>query len=159
MRRLLRSALAALAALWCATGADAAPLDPALQQQLLTVYGRYAKAIGAGKVNDALATRSAAARKRIQAALKDRKQRQALLAERFGLKFHMDSKDQNVYALVVNKGGVKMQEAAPEEAAPTPTPALEDRAFKPVVFPDGSVAYTPEQVQEYEQDILNVINL
>ena len=38
---------------------------------------------------------------------------QTLLAERFGLKFHMDSKDQNVYALVVNKGGVKMQEAAP----------------------------------------------
>mgnify|MGYP003339274194 FL=1 len=40
---------------------------------------RYAKAIGAGKVNDALATRSAAARKRIQAALKDRKQRQSFL--------------------------------------------------------------------------------
>jgi uncharacterized protein (TIGR03435 family) len=40
---------------------------------------------------------------------------QLLLAERFGLKFHRESKEQSIYALVVGKGGHKMKEAPPDE--------------------------------------------
>lgn len=47
---------------------------------------------------------------------------QALLAERFGLKFHIEKKDQNVYALVVGPGGIKMKESEPEPPAPSPAP-------------------------------------
>lgn len=36
---------------------------------------------------------------------------QALLADRFGLKFHRETKDQPVYALVVDKGGAKLKES------------------------------------------------
>jgi uncharacterized protein (TIGR03435 family) len=45
---------------------------------------------------------------------------QALLAERFGLKIHKDSKERNIYELVVAKTGLKMKpsEATPEEPAP-----------------------------------------
>ena len=43
---------------------------------------------------------------------------QALLADRFGLKIHRDSKEQPVYALVVAAGGLKVKESAP--AAPPP---------------------------------------
>jgi uncharacterized protein (TIGR03435 family) len=43
---------------------------------------------------------------------------QALLAERFGLKFHRESQEHSVYALVVGKGGPKLKEAPPEEAPP-----------------------------------------
>jgi uncharacterized protein (TIGR03435 family) len=39
---------------------------------------------------------------------------QTLLAERFGLKIHHESKEQPVYALVVAKGGPKMKESAPD---------------------------------------------
>ena len=39
---------------------------------------------------------------------------QALLAERFKLVVHRDSKEHNVYGLVVGKGGPKLKEAAPD---------------------------------------------
>ena len=42
---------------------------------------------------------------------------QALLADRFKLKVHKDSKEQAVYGLVVAKGGPKLKEAPPEEPA------------------------------------------
>lgn len=47
---------------------------------------------------------------------------QALLAERFGLKFHRDTKEHNIYALVVAKTGLKMKpfEAPAESAADDP---------------------------------------
>jgi uncharacterized protein (TIGR03435 family) len=45
---------------------------------------------------------------------------QALLAERFKLTIHRDSKQQPVYALVVAKGGHKLKEAPPEAEAPKP---------------------------------------
>jgi len=49
---------------------------------------------------------------------------QALLAERFKLTFHKEKKDQNVYALVVAKSGLKMKEADPdpEPAKPAEPP-------------------------------------
>jgi uncharacterized protein (TIGR03435 family) len=40
---------------------------------------------------------------------------QALLADRFKLKIHRDSKEQSVYALVAAKGGAKLQESEPEK--------------------------------------------
>jgi uncharacterized protein (TIGR03435 family) len=43
---------------------------------------------------------------------------QALLAERFKLAIHHDSKERPVYALVVGKGGVKMKEAPADPAPP-----------------------------------------
>ena len=42
---------------------------------------------------------------------------QALLAERFKMKIHNDTKDANVYALVVAKGGLKIKESTPPPAA------------------------------------------
>lgn len=42
----------------------------------------------------------------------------ALLADRFKLVVHHDSKDQAVYALVVAKGGLKLKPAEPDPAAP-----------------------------------------
>jgi uncharacterized protein (TIGR03435 family) len=43
---------------------------------------------------------------------------QALLADRFKLVVHRETKDHSVYALVVAKGGPKLKEADPEPAAP-----------------------------------------
>jgi len=49
---------------------------------------------------------------------------QALLAERFKLTFHREQKEQNVYALVVGKGGSKLEPSAPDEPpAPGGPPA------------------------------------
>lgn len=43
---------------------------------------------------------------------------QALLAERFKLKLHRDTKEQPIYALVVAKNGPKMKESDPSDAPP-----------------------------------------
>jgi uncharacterized protein (TIGR03435 family) len=45
---------------------------------------------------------------------------QALLAERFKLTFHRDTKEHSVYALVVAKGGLKMKAAAEDPETPPP---------------------------------------
>jgi uncharacterized protein (TIGR03435 family) len=42
---------------------------------------------------------------------------QALLVDRFKLAFHRDSKEQNVYALVVGKDGPKLEPSPPDEPA------------------------------------------
>jgi uncharacterized protein (TIGR03435 family) len=42
----------------------------------------------------------------------------SLLAERFKLTFHRETKEQAVYALVVMKTGLKLPESAPDDAAP-----------------------------------------
>jgi uncharacterized protein (TIGR03435 family) len=47
---------------------------------------------------------------------------QALLADRFKLVIHRDTKDQSVYALIVGKGGAKLKESEPDAPAPE-TPA------------------------------------
>jgi uncharacterized protein (TIGR03435 family) len=43
---------------------------------------------------------------------------QALLAERFKLAIHRDTKEHAVYAMVVGKSGIKMKEAEPDPALP-----------------------------------------
>ena len=52
---------------------------------------------------------------------------QALLAERFKLVIHRESKDQAVYAMVIGKGGLKIEESQPPAASPdgaVPNPAV-----------------------------------
>jgi uncharacterized protein (TIGR03435 family) len=52
---------------------------------------------------------------------------QALLAERFKLAVHRETKDQAVYAMVVGKGGLKIEETQPPAASPdaaAPNPAV-----------------------------------
>jgi len=48
----------------------------------------------------------------------------ALLADRFKLVIHEESKDQKVYALVVGKGGIKMKETAPAADGAGPNPGV-----------------------------------
>jgi uncharacterized protein (TIGR03435 family) len=43
---------------------------------------------------------------------------QSLLADRFKMTFHRETKDQSVYALVVAKGGPKLKESPPDDPAP-----------------------------------------
>jgi uncharacterized protein (TIGR03435 family) len=45
---------------------------------------------------------------------------QSLLAERFKLKFHRESREQSVYALTVAKSGLKMKEVVAEPVTPSP---------------------------------------
>lgn len=80
----------------------------------------------------------------------------ALLKERFHIEIHHESKEHNVYALVVGKGGPKLKESAPEkpedpDAKPAPgemtmgqmkmTPAAGGRGMT-VKGPQGTMAVT-----------------
>jgi uncharacterized protein (TIGR03435 family) len=64
---------------------------------------------------------------------------QALLEERFALRFHRDTRDLPIYYLIVGKGGVKMPPAkgdcvvSPADGGP-PLPASTGRPFVPVYF-------------------------
>src|SRR5215475_5034181 len=49
---------------------------------------------------------------------------QSLLADRFKLSVHRETRDTNVYALIVAKGGPKLEEASPD---PPPAPASEEK--------------------------------
>jgi uncharacterized protein (TIGR03435 family) len=51
---------------------------------------------------------------------------QALLTDRFGMKFHREMRDFPVYALIVGKNGLKMKETPPDPAA---DPASERKSF------------------------------
>jgi len=61
---------------------------------------------------------------------------QALLVERFGLKFHRESQAMAIYALVIAKGGAKMKDSPPDEpvaAAPGGGPGGEGNDKPPPV--------------------------
>jgi uncharacterized protein (TIGR03435 family) len=49
---------------------------------------------------------------------------QALLAERFKMTVHRESREQSVYAIVVDKGGIKFKEKPPAQEPPPPPPPL-----------------------------------
>jgi uncharacterized protein (TIGR03435 family) len=55
---------------------------------------------------------------------------QALLAERFKLVIHRETRDQSVYALVVAKGGPKLKESEPDPPAPETPPDAPDAPKK-----------------------------
>jgi hypothetical protein len=78
----MRACLITLAALWLAAAPPCAakPLDPAVQQQLLSLYDSYNHAIKAGKLPDALALRATATRTEMQQELKTAKDRQSFMA-------------------------------------------------------------------------------
>jgi uncharacterized protein (TIGR03435 family) len=59
---------------------------------------------------------------------------QTLLAERFKLVAHRESKDQPVYAMVIGKGGLKIKESAP------PVAASADGAANPAITGSSSVS-------------------
>jgi uncharacterized protein (TIGR03435 family) len=71
---------------------------------------------------------------------------QNLLAERFGLKVHWETKEMPIYELVVAKGGLKIKEAAPEKPAdpdqprPGPPPPMARDANGYPVLPPGDRA-------------------
>jgi hypothetical protein len=58
----------------------AKPVDPALQPQLIARFDNYNQAIAAGKVQDALAIRTAETRTRAQKEMSTAKSRQEFLA-------------------------------------------------------------------------------
>jgi uncharacterized protein (TIGR03435 family) len=60
-----------------------------------------------------------------EARLEKRNAIRVLLAERFGLKTHLETRNSSIYNLVVDKGGVKMQ------AVPPPPPAANGEAPPP----------------------------
>ncbi len=47
---------------------------------------------------------------------------QSLLADRFKLAIHRDTKDQSIYALIVAKGGSRLKESPPDEETPADAP-------------------------------------
>jgi uncharacterized protein (TIGR03435 family) len=55
---------------------------------------------------------------------------QALLAERFKLVVHRETKDQSIYALVVAKGGPKLKESEPDPPAPEVSPDVPEAPKK-----------------------------
>ncbi len=76
----MRHAITLLLALCCLAGAAAAaPLDPALQSELMELYDRHNAAIRAGKLTDAIDLRGAEARAQIQAEPKKPHKAQAAL--------------------------------------------------------------------------------
>jgi uncharacterized protein (TIGR03435 family) len=50
---------------------------------------------------------------------------QALLAERFKLAYHREDRDQDVFAMIVGKGGPKLKDAPPLEPDPDPKPGAD----------------------------------
>lgn len=81
MRCRIAQILAGIAVAALAIGsAGAAPVEPALQQQLLDLFDRFNATAGAGKLDEALKTRSAKARKMLQREIGKGKEREENLA-------------------------------------------------------------------------------
>lgn len=96
-----------LAAMLCigARLAVAAPLDLALQQELLALYDRYNKAIAAGKLQDALALRTDEVRVRAKKELKTAKQQRDMLEMAKG----MVPESLQVLHATINRAGDKAE--------------------------------------------------
>jgi bla regulator protein BlaR1 len=62
-----------------------------------------------------------------------------VLQDRFGLKFHHETKEMEVYTLVVAKGGPRLKEATPEELADTAPPPPPDRPGAPPALRKGQM--------------------
>jgi uncharacterized protein (TIGR03435 family) len=67
---------------------------------------------------------------------------QALLADRFKLKIHRDSKDQPVYALTTGKGGPKFEESAPDKPAAEDAPKVPSNQLSVSRDANGAVVRT-----------------
>lgn len=65
---------------------------------------------------------------------------QTLLAERFKLAYHRETKDQSSYVLVVAKGGPKLKEAPPDPAVSPDEPAKEEKGAMTVDTGQGKVS-------------------
>jgi uncharacterized protein (TIGR03435 family) len=73
---------------------------------------------------------------------------QGLLAERFKLAIHRDSKDQAVYAMVVGKSGLKIKESEPAPASPdgsAPNPAITGSSSVSITQTKGSAVVSDGQ--------------
>lgn len=73
---------------------------------------------------------------------------QALLADRFGLKLHHESREQPVYALVQAKGGAKLKDSAPaatEVDAADPTKPVQEMAI-PTLQGDVKISRGPKGI-------------
>lgn len=64
---------------------------------------------------------------------------QALLADRFKMSAHQENREQSVYAIVVDKGGLKIKEKTPGPAAPPAPPPAGATVFG---TPTGQMAVT-----------------
>ena len=67
---------------------------------------------------------------------------QALLADRFHLQYHIETKEMPIYALVVARGGLKMKESAP----PPPAPSDADGYHPPDPVPPSPNQPLPKHV-------------
>jgi uncharacterized protein (TIGR03435 family) len=67
---------------------------------------------------------------------------QTLLAERFQLKVHRENRENNVYALVVAKGGPKLKESVPEPETPA-APPTDEQPKSTGIGPNGGTLNLP----------------
>lgn len=72
---------------------------------------------------------------------------QAMLRDRFKMVVHKESKEQQVYGMEVAKGGVKMKEAAPVEAAPPAPVESEAPAAAPAKPGERSLNIAGQQMK------------
>jgi bla regulator protein blaR1 len=73
-----------------------------------------------------------------QRAAETRRMLQALLADRFQLKLHRDTKELPVYALVIAKTGLKVHEATPGDAYPNGFKGPDSRGGAGMMFMEGN---------------------
>jgi uncharacterized protein (TIGR03435 family) len=86
---------------------------------------------------------------------------QALLAERFKLAVHKESKESTIYALVVAKGGPKIKELPPETTpAPDPKDAPKESLDKPDPkrLPRGMMRMGPGELTAQGVKIISLAN-